>query len=93
MTTDEFAIITQRVIARDGFDEFQPTACYPARREVKVLAGFPPHVDPEAPVLEWAAKSAILEEEFLVAFKSGLNQFTIIRCLRGVTNSKDYAVS
>ena len=79
MTIEEFAAITQRVIARDGFDDFLPTACYPVRRDIRTLQGLPADVEPEPAVLKWAAKHAGAAEEFLVAFKSGPSEFTIVR--------------
>jgi hypothetical protein len=78
MTPDEFAAITENAIADEGFDGFQPTACFPERREVRTLAGFPEDEDPEQPVLEWAADLAG-DEEFLVAFKIDASHFKIIR--------------
>lgn len=92
MTTDEFAEITQCVIAEDGFDEFQPTACYPARRHIQALAGFPTDLAPEGPVLEWAGQSAGSNEEFLVAFKVDPTHFTVIRCIGPFRESETYVV-
>jgi hypothetical protein len=79
MTIDEFAAITQRVIARDGFDEFMPTACYPQRRDIRTLAGLPADVEPGPAVLKWAMKHAKPDDELLIAFKSGPSEFTIVR--------------
>ncbi len=79
MTLDEFATITQRVIARDGFDGFQPTACIPSRKELAVLAGVPPSVDIEAAATSWAVKKAGPNEEVLVAFPISSTQFKIVR--------------
>lgn len=90
MTPDQFATITYRVVAKAGLADFQPTACYPARREVKTLTGLPPDIDPEIAVLEWAAQSASANEEFLVAFKTAENSFRIIRCEGAASESIDY---
>jgi len=81
MTIEEFAAVTQRVIARQGFDEFVPTACYPEGRDVQIraLVGLPADIDPEPAVLEWAMKDAKPKEEILIAFKSGPSEFTIVR--------------
>jgi hypothetical protein len=78
-TVDEFAIITRRVIAKDGFDDYLPTALYPTRKHVVVLEGVPTGVDLEPIAVEWAAKGAIGDEEFLVAFKVAPTKFKVIR--------------
>ena len=93
MTLDEFATITQRVIARDGFEEYQPTACYPARRHLAVLAGVPPHVDIESASTSWALKNAISNEEVLVAFRIAPAQFKVVRIAEGVTEEGRYDVA
>lgn len=79
MTIEQFAAMTQRIIATDGFDGFLPTACYPARRKVAALEGLPPDIEPEPAVLEWATKNANQGELHLVAFKSGPSEFTVVR--------------
>jgi hypothetical protein len=79
MTLNEFSEITKQVIARDGLENYHPTVCYPARREIKVLTGVPPAVDLETAVLNWAAKSIQPNEEFLVAFRLDGTRFKIIR--------------
>lgn len=91
MTTNEFAVITRRVIARDGFAEFQPTACYPERKHVKTLAGLPTDIDPEEPVLQWAARGASDGEEFLVAFKVAEDSFRVIRRSDTRSHREDYS--
>jgi hypothetical protein len=92
MTPDEFAETTQRVIAADGFADYQPTAVFPARKEFLVLAGAPPDLT-EAKIVEWAAKQAVGSEEFLVAFKVDSKHFKIVRSVGGQqTDSKVYAV-
>lgn len=79
MTIGEFAAMTRRIIANDGFEGFLPTFCYPAQRHISVLEGYPDEIVPEAIVLERAAHGAE-EEEFLVAFKIDAGHFRIIRC-------------
>jgi hypothetical protein len=74
-TVDEFARITRRVIARDGFDDYLPTALYPGRKHVVVLEGVPDGAE--------AAKGAIDDEEFLVAFKVDSTRFKVIRRYSG----------
>lgn len=93
MTIEEFAAVTQRVIASDGFDDFLPTACYPGRQEVVVLRGLPPDIEPEAAVLKWATKRAKLDELHLVAFRSGTAQFTVVRVKEGKRESAVFTVA
>ena len=83
VTVDEFAKITRRVIATDGFDDYLPTALYPSRNHVVVLEGVPESSDLEPIAVAWAAKGAIGNEEFLVAFKVGSAKFKIIRRYSG----------
>lgn len=90
MTAEEFALITQRIIEKEGFSDFQPTACYPTRREVKTLAGLPDDIDPENPVIGWAAESADSEEEFLVAFKISNTVFRVIRYRGQIIERRDF---
>ena len=79
MTVQEFAAMTQRVIDANGFDDFLPTACYPEQRVVTAIQGIPVDVDLESAVLKAAQRRAKDKEEFLVAFKSGASEFTVIR--------------
>jgi hypothetical protein len=78
-TVDEFARITRRVIARDGFEEYLPTALYPDRQHIVVLEGAPEGADVERIALAWATKGAIADEEFLVAFKVAPTKFKVVR--------------
>jgi len=82
-TVEEFARITQNVIAQEGFDDYLPTALYPTRAHIAALEGVPQSADVEAIALEWAADGAIGDEEFLVAFKIAPTQFKVIRRHRG----------
>src|SRR5262249_15322628 len=93
MEIEEFASIARNIIAENGFDGFLPTACFPERREVRALAGFPDDEDPEKPVVEWAEGLAVGHEEFLVAFKVDASHFKVIRKLRNDTVSKTFAVA
>ena len=92
MTPDEFAETTRRVVARDGFDEYQPTVIFPERQQIMTLAGLPPDIEPESPVLSWASQSAQNDEEFLVAFKTDSTHFKIIRRTTEGTQAKTYAI-
>ncbi len=71
--------MTQRVIARDGFDGYLPTACYPRRREVVVLEGAPQGVTVEPELVAWAARRVEEGEEFLLAFKCDDSHFKVVR--------------
>lgn len=79
MEMDDFAAMTKRVIVRDGFAGYQPTACFPERQHVAVLAGVPDSVEVERVALQWAASKAREDEEFLVAFKLDEQHFKIVR--------------
>jgi hypothetical protein len=78
MSLDEFAAVTRRVIAREGFEEFQPTAVYTERDYIKGGADFPSDV-PEAHILQWATEDRRNGEEMLVAFKIDDTRFKIVR--------------
>jgi hypothetical protein len=93
MTIEEFATVTRRVIAAEGFVDFLPTACYPDRGEVVALQGLPPDVEPESAVLRWAAKRAKAGELHLVAFRSGPAQFTVVRVQGPERESDVFAVA
>ena len=74
-----FAAITRRVIARDGFEGYLPTALYPSRKHIVVLEGIPEVENVETVALEWALSNAVGDEEFLVAFKVSPTHFKVIR--------------
>ena len=59
MEIEEFVSITQNVIAKNGFEDFLPTACFPERRELRTLAGLPHGEDTEKRGLEWAEDLAV----------------------------------
>jgi hypothetical protein len=92
MTLDEFAAVTQRVIARDGFDDFQPAAIYPERNHIRGGANFPSTV-PEAHVLLWAAEDTRDGEEILVAFKVDDSHFKVVRRIGLYSEDQTYAVT
>jgi hypothetical protein len=92
MTLDDFCETVRLIISQEGYAAFLPTACYPTRREIKVLTGLPPSIDPEKPVLDWASKSAQKNEEFLVAFKVDAGHFKIIRRVGPFSEDEIYAL-
>jgi hypothetical protein len=83
-TLDEFAALTKRIIASDGFDDYQPTAIYPDRRHVVVLDGAPEGPELESIAVKWAERGAVGGEEFLVSFKFGPDRFKVVRRSAGV---------
>ena len=85
--------MTRNIISRDGFEGFQPTACFPARRNIAVLAGLPDDVDVEIASLEWAAQKCAPGEEALVAFKISPSQFKIVRRHGSETQEATYSVA
>jgi hypothetical protein len=82
-TIAALAEITRRVIARDGFSEYLPTAYFPGRSHVAVLEGVPDDVDLEKATIDWATRKADPDEEFLVAFKVDASHFKVIRRAAG----------
>lgn len=81
LTTEinEMVTITRSVIARDGFEGFLPTACFPKRKEVAVLKGVPVGVDIETATMGWASNKAKMGEEYLIAFRVDSTHFKVIR--------------
>lgn len=69
MTIDEFVAITLRVVKRDGVHGYLPTACYPSKRSVMVLEGYPGSEVPAGAVHDWAAQHADGREPYFVAYK------------------------
>ena len=93
LTLVEFAEITKRIIARDGFSAYIPTAVYPDRNEVVVLESVPDGDDLEAVAVRWAEGKATDGEEFLVAFKKGPNRFKVVRRHAGVHEDAEFDVA
>lgn len=88
MTLDNFAELTQRIIATQGFADFQPTACFPSRREVRVLSDLPAGQDAEVSSMDWARGLAEPDESFLVAVKVSAVTFKVIRVAGATTESR-----
>jgi hypothetical protein len=93
VSVQEFAGITRRVIARDGFDDYLPTALYPARKHIVVLEDCPEGVDLEPIAVTWATKNAVANEEFLVAFKVDRESFKVVRVSDGERDEATFHVS
>jgi len=61
MSPSKFAAITRNVIRAQGFDQFLPVACFPARRDIRTPAGAPDDIDLEAIATKWASVSMIIQ--------------------------------
>lgn len=79
MTIEEFAAITETVIAKDGFDDFLPSAFLPASNELRALQGVPADVPMETAAANWVKRLAPNGEEVLVAFKHDSTNYKIMR--------------
>jgi hypothetical protein len=79
MTFDEFSKLTRRVVAHEGLDNYQPTVCFPARREIRVMTGLPADCDIEATLLSWATRTVQHLEEFVIAFRLDAERLKIVR--------------
>jgi hypothetical protein len=83
MQIEQFVVMTRNVIGEQGFEEFQPTVCFPDRKDIRALAGVPENEGHEPLALRWAAGLAVHGEEYLVAFKHSATQFKVVRFYRG----------
>lgn len=92
MTLEEFADVTRRVIAHEGFVGFQPTACFPARDHLALLSHMPASADVETASVEWALEESRHGEEFLVAFKIDDGHFKIVRRAGMTLEDRTFAV-
>ena len=80
MTVDEFAELTLKVIAAEGFEDYAPTACFPERECIAVMQGVPADEDVESFCVPWALNSLERpDEEVLVAFKTDAKHFKVVR--------------
>jgi hypothetical protein len=76
MIIDDVVRVTRRIIERNGFDYFLPTACYPREALVTVLEGYPDDIVPSDVVHEWASSRA-KDAPYLVAFKVDARHFQV----------------
>lgn len=83
MQIEQFAAITRNVIGNQGFEGFQPTVCFPERKDVRALAGVPENEDHEPIALRWAEELAEDGEEYLIAFKYSATEFKVVRFCQG----------
>lgn len=90
MQVAQFATITRNVIDRQGFDGFQPTVCFPARKDVRALAGVPDDEPHEPIALRWAAGLAEPGEEYLLAFRHSDTEFKVVHAVAGRLKHRVY---
>jgi len=83
MTVQQFAAITFRIIAKDGFEDYIPTALFPERNHIEALEGKPADVDVEGVSRKWAQDRPQGTEEYLVAFKIDQTHFKVVRHFSG----------
>lgn len=83
MQIEQFAAITSNVIREQGIGGFQPTVCFPERRDIRALSGVPEDEAHEPIALRWAASLANPGEAYLVAFKHSETQFKVVHCVLG----------
>ena len=88
MDLDAFIAMTQRVVARDGSEEYLPTLALPAARQVKVLDGIPADVDVETAARNWALKTAGESDDYFLAFKITETSFKAVARVNGRTLEK-----
>ena len=87
-----FVVMTQRVIAKDGFDGYLPTFVLPARRHVAVLEGVPEHVDVAVAARRWAEDMAG-PDDFLLAYKLDSGHFQAIKRTAGAIEERVVAIA
>ena len=90
MQIEQFATMTRNVIHDQGFDGFQPTVCFPERKDIRALAGVPADEAHEPIALDWAVNLAKPGEEFLVAFKHSATEFKVVQFLNGSRQHQVY---
>jgi hypothetical protein len=93
MTTDAFISMTQRVIAKDGFEDYLPTLVLPARRHIMALEGVPAGVDIETASRKWADHAVRADEDYFLAFKVDADHFKVISRVGGKPEERHVAVS
>lgn len=78
MQISNVASMTRDVISKQGFDGYQPTAIFPARKSVRSLAGVPETEDHEKVALRWASGLAEPGEEYFVVFRHSGAEFKVV---------------
>lgn len=89
MTTDDFIAMTQRVIAKDGFDDYLPTLILPTHSKILALQGVPDDVDIEEASRKWATeKVGDSSEDYYLAFKVDDARFKVVTRIAGVAEER-----
>ncbi len=91
MQIEQFVEITRDVINKPGFKGFQPTVCFPERKNIRALAGVPDSEDHELIALRWAEGLAGQGEEYLVAFRCSATEFKVVRFHEGSVEHQVHA--
>lgn len=85
---DQFIAMTQRIIARDGFDGYLPTLLLPNRKDVRVLEGVPSEENIDTVVANWVNRTANAGEDFIAAYKIDSNHFKVVSRIEGKTEER-----
>src|SRR5678815_52326 len=73
---EELAAVCLRLIDRDGIDFMRPVACVPSTKQLIFMIDGRGMVDRDE-VRAWALSVSKTGADFLVAYQSGANKFTI----------------
>jgi hypothetical protein len=92
MTIEQFAEVTFRVIARDGFEDHIPTVLFPGRDHLAAIEGIPNDTDVEDASRRWAEEEAQDGEEYLLVVKVGPSEFKVIRHFEGTLEQRVFHV-
>jgi hypothetical protein len=77
MDIGRFSVITDKVIKRDGFDNYSPTLCIPSKKHLTVLVGIPENISQQEAARKWVIKRVKADEEYFLAYRSGKNEVTV----------------
>ena len=91
VSLDEFIAMTQRIIAKDGFDDYLPTLVLPARRHIMVLESVPDTVNSEVAARKWAEDKAG-SGDFQLAFRIDARHFKAVERIAGKIEQRVVAV-
>ena len=80
------------MIAKQGFEGYQPTVLLPDRKSIRSLAGAPDCEDHEQIALRWAAGLAGPDEEYFVVFRHSDTEFKVVDLYEGEPNAEVFPV-